>query len=357
MIQISIFKRVLVPCLFIFVFLGCAAHSPSVTYYLLTPLERPAVTKDAPDDSRPVRIGVGPIVLPEYLKRPQIVYRQENNLVSIDEFDRWAEPLANNFTRVLTENLALLLNTDYVYPYPHKHKTKIDYYILIDIYRFNATPGPKAELIANCNVQSGEDRSLVYKKKFSISKNLSAGDAAETVSVLNDILSDFSLEIATAIESLSKGTENQPVPHTRTAKQADPSRAINREVEILQSWQGDYPVKRLNVLPEKQQALALGFINDAETFNSIWAVFKPGEDVPEIDFQANLVLFTRNTRFYNRISIGRVNLRDGVAEVLSMETMSALPIEDKVALSMAMVPRDDITGLKAGDMILKIPEP
>ena len=51
---------------------------------------------------------------------------------------------------------------------------------------------------------------------------------------------------------------------------------------------------------------------------------------PEIDFTVNLVLFARNTQFYNRINIGKVNVSNGVAEVLAMETMSAMPIEDKV---------------------------
>jgi hypothetical protein len=73
--------------------------------------------------------------------------------------------------------------------------------------------------------------------------------------------------------------------------------AFTSEAEILQSWQGDYPVGRLDLLPEKQREQAVGFIGDAETFWDVWKAFKPGEAVPEIDFQANLVLFTRNTIF------------------------------------------------------------
>ncbi len=104
-------------------------------------------------------------------------------------------------------------------------------------------------------------------------------------------------------------------------------------------------------MPEKQREQAVGFIVDAKTFEDVWKAFKPEEAVPEIYFKTNLVLFARNTQFYNRISIGKVNVTNGVAEVLAMETLSAMPIEDKVAMSLVLVPRHGITAIQAGDEI------
>lgn len=126
------------------------------------------------------------------------------------------------------------------------------------------------------------------------------------------------------------------------------------EAEILQSWQGDYPVARLNLLPEEQREQAVGFMNDAKTFEQVWKAFKTGEDVPDIDFKSNLVLFSRNTRFYNRISIGKVKVTNGVAEVLAMETMSAMPIKDQVAMSLVLVPRQGIIAIQSGDDITPV---
>jgi len=119
--------------------------------------------------------------------------------------------------------------------------------------------------------------------------------------------------------------------------------------EILQSWHGDFPVAQLDLLPDGQQEQGIGFIGDAPTFEGVWKAFEPGEDVPEIDFKGHLVFFARNTQFYNRIRIGQVNVTEGVAEVLAMETMSALPIEENVAMSMAVVARQGITALQTGD--------
>ena len=114
------------------------------------------------------------------------------------------------------------------------------------------------------------------------------------------------------------------------------------------------PVDQLHRLPEKQQEQAVGFIGDAKTFEHVWKAFKPGEDVPPFDFKANLVIFARNTQFYNRISIGQVNVTNGVANVLAMETLSARPIQERAAMSMAVVPREGILAVRSGDRTVSI---
>ena len=135
-----------------------------------------------------------------------------------------------------------------------------------------------------------------------------------------------------------------------------PQPPLDGEAKILQSWQGDYPVNKIEVLPEKQHEQAVGFIDVAETFENVWRAFKPGEDSPNVDFKANMALFVRNTQFYNRIRISKVNVKNGVAEVLAMETMSAMPIEDKVAMSLVVVARSGITAIQTGGEIISVSE-
>ena len=62
----------------------------------------------------------------------------------------------------------------------------------------------------------------------------------------------------------------------------------------------------------------------------------------------NLVIFTRNIDFYNRINILTITLNDGVAGIIAMETRSARPIEDHVAMTMAAIPRKGIKFILAG---------
>ena len=142
--------------------------------------------------------------------------------------------------------------------------------------------------------------------------------------------------------------------NTGTVKTADHAQAVKSEAKILQSWQGDYPVGQLRLLPERQREKQVGFIDDVKTFEGVWRAFQPAGAVPKIDFTANLVLFARNTQFYNRIRIGKVSVKNGVAEVLAMETMSAMPIQDKVSMSPVVVPREGIRAIQTRDKIIPI---
>jgi hypothetical protein len=126
------------------------------------------------------------------------------------------------------------------------------------------------------------------------------------------------------------------------------------DIALLESWSGEYPVSEISRLPGGQQDMAAGYISNTETFNAIWRAFMPKEVLPVIDFSKNIVVFSRNTQFYNRTSILKVTLQGGTAEIIAMETMSALPIEEKVAMAMAVIPRDGVMAIQAGSEKIKV---
>jgi hypothetical protein len=130
-----------------------------------------------------------------------------------------------------------------------------------------------------------------------------------------------------------------------------------RDSPIVQSWSFDYPVAQLGRLPEEQRHAHVGYIGDAARFAAIWRAAKPTDPVPQVDFDKNLVLFARNIDFYNRTSIAKVTLVGGSAEVIAIETMSALPIEDKVAMALAEVPRAGVSTLRSGDKAVAVLPP
>ena len=122
-----------------------------------------------------------------------------------------------------------------------------------------------------------------------------------------------------------------------------------KELPLLQNWRGDYPLSQLGRLPEGQRASPVGYLGDLVEFAEVWQAFKPGENVPEVDFSRHLAVFSRNVNFYNRTAILKVVLKDGVAEIMAMETRSALPLEDKVAMALAVIPRAGVKFIQAGD--------
>ena len=145
-------------------------------------------------------------------------------------------------------------------------------------------------------------------------------------------------------------------PSSAIANGGNDPQGAEEAINILQSWLGDYPVAQLDLLPETLRDSPVGYIDDANTFGRIWQAFKPEEAIPAVDFKVNLVLFVRNTQFYNRINIGKVKLEKGVGEIVAMETLSAIPIEDRVAMSLVVVSRKGITGIKSGNTVISLPD-
>ena len=85
---------------------GCGS-SPASHFYTLSAAPPPSPAAAAVDLS----VLVGPVSVPLAGDRPQIVVAVSPNQVSLDEFNRWASPLANNIARVVAENLAAMLGT------------------------------------------------------------------------------------------------------------------------------------------------------------------------------------------------------------------------------------------------------
>jgi hypothetical protein len=120
------------------------------------------------------------------------------------------------------------------------------------------------------------------------------------------------------------------------------------ELPILQKGSSDYPVAHLDRLPQGKSKAGVGYIDDKKLFEGVWEIFKPGEPLPEVNFGTQMVVFYRNVAFYNRTNIVKITLRDGIAEIIAIETRSALPIEDKVAMAMVVIPRAGVKFIQAG---------
>jgi hypothetical protein len=126
---------------------------------------------------------------------------------------------------------------------------------------------------------------------------------------------------------------------------------------IREQWEGSYPTAELARLPEGQEMLATGVIGDPWEFRDVWAAWKPDTPPPALDFGREVVFFTRNTRYLNRLRIGAVNARDGLASLVSAETMTAIPIESECFLALAAVPRDGLRRVDAGGGTVAVPPP
>jgi len=133
---------------------GCMRGTRPAQFYAVSPMTATASGQGAGDRSGPAII-VGPLTLPEALRRPQIVTRIGVNRLEISEFHRWAGPLEGDMLRVVAENLSLLLGTDRVAVYPLDAGFEPAFRVTVDIRRLDASIGKEAALHAAWTVWSG----------------------------------------------------------------------------------------------------------------------------------------------------------------------------------------------------------
>src|SRR5262245_16695626 len=100
------------------------------------------------------------------------------------------------------------------------------------------------------------------------------------------------------------------------------------QVPILKEWKGKFPASGLELLPEGQRDLRIGYIGDAKSFEKAWKVYQPKQPVPKVDFKEHIVLFVRNIKFVNDIKDLGVVVNDGRATVNYFETRTSVPITD-----------------------------
>jgi uncharacterized protein len=176
---------------------GCASQ-PSRFYVLSALLSAEPATPVTSGQQGPA-IGVGPVTLPRYLDRPQIVTRASPYELKLAEFDRWAEPLDVNFARVLAENLALLIPTGRVAVFPWPRATPIDFQVSIEVAHFLSQMGGESLLIADWTLFRGEGQQALAHGKSRFSAPAGGQDYASVVAAMSQTIASLSREIAAAI--------------------------------------------------------------------------------------------------------------------------------------------------------------
>lgn len=185
--------------LFIFSSLNCGGSKPS-RFYSLTPVK--AMTGEMKTDPvTHIAIGIRTLKLPEYLLREQIVSRTASDEIVMSEFNRWAEPLEENFKRVLIEDLSRDVPTNNVFLFPARDSTVTNYQILLEVTQFE----PKENTIslsARWGITKGEAAIFLMDKQSSYSEQLSGDQRYEAIaSAMSRLTGKLSGDIAGEIRS------------------------------------------------------------------------------------------------------------------------------------------------------------
>jgi len=184
---------------------GCARSQP-VNYYIMRSIQNPGPGVPAAAPEQAPTIGVGPVKIPEYLNRPQMVTRSTNNGLQFAEFDRWAEPLEDNLTRVLADNLSILVPTEHVYTFPWPKAVAVQYQVTTEIIHLEKAPDGKIVLDASWNILANGGEKLLVMKRTKLIMPVESAGFEGLASAESRAVEALSREIAAAVRTLPSET-------------------------------------------------------------------------------------------------------------------------------------------------------
>ena len=190
---------------------GCGSLLPkpqpnsSGIYLLSSPLK----TADRQDQSRSAQIslGVGPVRLPGYLDRREILTRVSQSRLDVSQNDRWAEPLDENLAHVLAQNLSVLLGSDGVISYPWPIAKGPEYRVTVEVLQFECNSALEAQLSARWWVIDRNDTGATEVKESHLKRAATDRSTGASVAALSETVADLSRQIAQAVIALASQRE------------------------------------------------------------------------------------------------------------------------------------------------------
>jgi len=187
---------------------GCIGGSRSKPsrFYTLDSMDNRAAASFAAATSmtQDLRIGIVPVKVPEYLKKPQIVTRTSGSEITLAEFDRWAGSLDEDIGRVVAENLSLLLQTDKVLNFPWRRNVELDYTIEMQVSRLEGALGGDVEFVVRWAIFDADNKNVFSVQTSRITQAVQGGSYADLVAAQSLALAAFSQQLAEALGQLTK---------------------------------------------------------------------------------------------------------------------------------------------------------
>ena len=179
---------------------ACAHDAKPVEFYRLSADVGLKQSAKSIVNTKEVIVGLGPIRIPEYLNRSQIMVAVSDNQYSISEEHRWAENLDQNILLALYKVLPAQLNTDHVFRYPWSQRQDINYQVSIDILDLTINPQGQSQFIAQWSIKVKEKANI--DKRFECSLPASTTDYALMVKVQSQCLTQLGQTISKSLNEL-----------------------------------------------------------------------------------------------------------------------------------------------------------
>lgn len=192
---------------FLAALLAACASSPPVRYFSLEPVE----VANPGDEPNAVVIGLGPLRMPEYLKRTQMVTRGAGAEVEINDFVRWAEPVDKALHRVVAADADSRLDGVVMVAYPYFESIQADYVVLGQVDRFDSDASGRTLLQLQWTVLGRGEKALIPPRRASYeTRAATPGDPGAIARSMNQALLKFSDDLASQLRVALQGKSEHP---------------------------------------------------------------------------------------------------------------------------------------------------
>ncbi|TWH71344.1 hypothetical protein LX59_01627 [Azomonas agilis] len=200
---------------------GCVSATAPTTYQLQWAAPAPALRS-----MTGTAVLLGPVMLPDYLKHPTLIQRQNDGSLSLDSTARWAGSLQDNVDRVLLHQLAGYLNSSRLVFYTDRQGFKHDIQAQVRIDRFDSGPQQAAVLEAQWHLvdaQGAQKANRIVRLQEKHGPTL-----ADQVQAQSQLLQKLAEQLARDIqwtvleaEASTKTRETSAKPKTTIVKKRD----------------------------------------------------------------------------------------------------------------------------------------
>lgn len=179
---------------------ACAHDAKPVEFYRLSADVGLKQTNKSVANLKNVTVGLGPIKIPDYLNRPQILVAISDNQYTLSEEHRWAEKLDQNILLALYKVLPEQLNTEHLIRYPWAQRQEVDYQVGIDILDLTVDAQGQSQLIAQWFIKPKDKPSI--DKRFECRLSASTTDYAVMVKAQSRCLTQLGQVLAKTLNEL-----------------------------------------------------------------------------------------------------------------------------------------------------------
>jgi len=194
---------------------GCISvpNSPTPRFYALTAIDDAQVSKKI-NLSADMIIGVGPVKIPEYQDRPQMVTLNKDKLLQFAQFDRWGESLDLGIARLVREDLTVILPQAKLTLYPWNPSIEVKYQVVLEVVQLESEFDRGMFLVVQWTLIDVQNSKTVMIKRSEFRKAITPPNYCGLAQTLSASVASLSTQIAQELGTLNiKDKALVPNPH------------------------------------------------------------------------------------------------------------------------------------------------